>query len=403
MSSLTLPRQVADLAVRVRPARPDEYDRLVARVAAQAGPTSLNTDALLTTMRQDPRFVPDHLRLVEIGDDDGGMLLLVDRQVRLGSALVRCAILMSFGVAPAAEVPAMRDMLRLASAQGFLLALRWMPQADGDQGFGPGQKRYTVVLSATTRPFGDTGYTLRPATAADAGALLGCYEAATASTTLAEIRSDEPWQWRAPDPLQYVVVAVDPLGDVRGYVRLLPDSDPLYAPEIAVLDDGPAPALFDYLLRLAAGREAHIAATPDHRWSRWAFAHGASHAVSPGDGRGALRVLDLRGLLQAAQPELQRRVQQSEFAAASARLRLETPPGSVGLVVDGGRLAFDDGRNAALVTLPWAALNALISGYRDAESLAGQPGVRIEGAQTLRLLQVLFPEQQAHWSPPACF
>lgn len=403
MSSLALSRQAVDLAVHVRPARHDEYDTLVALAAAQAGPAALNADALLTTIRQDPRFVPDHLRVIEIGDEYAGMLLLVDRLLRFGSATLRCAILMPFDVAPAASVIVMRDMLRLASEQRFQLAMRWTSLAAVEQGFGPGQKIYTVVLPAAARPLGDGGYTIRPATAADAGALLACYQAATAAATLAEIRSDEPWQWRTVDLRQQIVVAVDPLGDVRGYARLLPADEPLQVSEIAVLDDGPAPALFDHLLRRGAGREVHVTATPDNRWSRWAFAHGASYGISPGDGRGALRVLNLRGVLQAVLPELERRVLRSEFACTSGRLRMETPLGSLGLVVESGRLAFDDGRHAPLVTLPSGALNALLTGYRDAESLASQPGVRVEGEPTLRLLQVLFPERHAQWSPPAYF
>ena len=68
-----------------------------------------------------------------------------------------------------------------------------------------------------------------------------------------------------------------------------------------------------------------------------------------------------------------------------------------------GRLAFEDNRDAPLVALPWGALGSLVTGYRGADSLPGQPGVRVEGTQALRLLQVLFPEGYPYWSPPACF
>jgi hypothetical protein len=199
------------------------------------------------------------------------------------------------------------------------------------------------------------------------------------------------------------MVAIDPLGDVRGYVRLTADSDPIRAPEVAIFDEGPAQALFDHLLGVAAGREVRVRATPDNRWSRWAFAHGASFLSAPGDGRGAVRVLDLRALLETVRPELERRLLQSELAVGSCRLRLETPPGSIGIAAGDGRLVFDDGRGAPLVTLPWGALNALVTGYHGVESLVGQPGVRFEGGQAIRLLQVLFPERAAQWSPPACF
>lgn len=406
MSSLARPRRHAEPLVRPQPARPDEYDLLVALAAQGAGPASFGANALATTLRHDPRFVAEHLRVIGLADAYAG-LLLIDRLLRFGATTLRCAILAPFGAQealdPASGAAALRDMLRFASAQGFQLAMLWAPQTGFEQGFGPGQKTYAVVLPAMSRPLGDTDYSVRVATAADASALAACYHAATATAMLAETRSDEPWQWRPADERQQIVVAVDPLGDVRGYARVVHDVAALHAPEIAIFDDGPAQALFDHLLRLAAGREVRVTATPENRWSRWAFAHGASLVVGPGDGCGAVRVLELRSLLQAVRPELERRLLQSEFVTRSGRLRLETPPGSVGLAVAGGRLALDDGRDAALVTLPWGALDALVTGYRDAESLAGQPGVRVEREQTLRLLQVLFPERHPHWSPPACF
>lgn len=406
MNSLARPRQHAEPVVKVRPARPDEYDLLIALAAQEAGPASFGANALGATLRHDPRFVAEHLRVIGLADADAG-LLLIDRLLRFGATTLRCAILVPFGAQqaldPASAAAALRDMLRFASGQGFQLAMLWAPQTGLDQGFGPGQKTYAVVVPALSRPLGDTSYTVRVATAVDASALAACYHTATATAMLAETRSDEPWQWRPTDERHQIVVAVDPLGDVRGYARVVHNVEALCASEIAIFDDGPARALFDHLLRLAAGREVRVTATPDNRWSRWAFARGASLVAGPGDGYGAVRVLQLRSLLQAIRPELERRLLQSEFVARSGRLRLETPPGSVGLAVAGGRLALDDGRDAALVTLPWGALNALVTGYRDAESLAGQPGVRVEGQQTLRLLQVLFPERQPHWSPPACF
>jgi hypothetical protein len=334
------------------------------------------------------------------------MLVLIDRFVRFGVAVLRCAILVPFDMAmPAiASAAAMRDMLNWAAGQGFHLAMRWsMTPAGPDQGFGPGQKTYTVVLPAGSRSLGDCGYTVRPATAADAPALASWYHAATATALLAETRSDEPWQWRSADERQQIDVAVDPMGEVRGYALVVDDAGMLRVQEIATFDDGPAQTLFDHFLRRAKGREVRVMATPENRWSRWAFVHGASFVAGPGAGYGAVRVLDLRAFLQAARPELERRLQESEFAGTSGRLRLETPLGSVGLVVDDGRLSFDEGRNAPLVTLPWAALGSLVIGYRNVESLLVQPGVCAEGGQAVRLLQVLFPEAYAHWSPPACF
>ena len=380
---------------------------LVALAAQPASWDAACAHAVMATVHSDARFMPEHLQVVEVAGQYAGLLLLIDRQVRFGSVLLRCAILVpsyAEGTDNGAVPAAMREMLRRVAGQGFHLAMRWAPAVSGmEQGFGPGQKTYAVVLPASALPFGDTGYRVRAATTADATALSACYHASTATTTLAEMRSDEPWQWRAAGERQQVDVAADPLGEVRGYVRVVHGDGTLWAPEIAVLDDGPAQALFDHLLRSAAGREICVAATPEQRWSRWAFAHGASLVVEPGAGYGAIRVLNMRTFLEATLPELERRLQLSEFTGRSGRLRLETPLGSIGLVAEDGRLLLDEGRDAPLVTLPWSALSALVIGYRGVEESASQPGVRIEGARTQRLLQVLFPEAFACWSPPACF
>ncbi len=395
-------------SVQVRPARPDEYEKLVASVGQPQGCGLPGANAIMATIRHDTRFVPDHLRVIEIEDEPVGMLLLIDRLLQYGLAMLRCAILAPFEVGTAmgaaAGTFAMRDTLRWAATQGFHLALRWAAAGAGtDQGFAPGSKTYAAVLPAAARPSESMGYTSRPATAADASALAACYRAATKTTVLAETRGDDPWQWRPADERQQIEVAVDPLGVVRGYARVVNGSRPLQVPEVALMDDGPAPALADRLLQLAAGGEVRVTATPENRWSRWAFAQGASLVIGSGSGQGAVRLLDLAALLQTIQPELERRLQASEFVAKTGQLCLETPLGSLRIVAGDGRLAYDGGRDAPLATLPWGALGSLVTGYRGVESLLRQPGVRIEGIQTLRLLQVLFPEGYPHWSPPVCF
>ncbi|HZG67965.1 MAG TPA: hypothetical protein VEZ12_14565 [Herpetosiphonaceae bacterium] len=395
-------------SVQVRPARPDEYEKLVASVGQPLECGLPGANAIMATIRHDARFVPEHLCVVEVEDEQVGVLLLIDRLLQYGSATLHCAILAPFelgaGMGPTAGTFAMCDTLRWAATQGFHLALRWAAtDAGADQGFAPGSKTYAAVLPAAIRPSEGMGYTTRPATATDASALAACYRAATETTVLAETRGDDPWQWRPTDERQRIEVAVDPLGVVRGYARVVHGSRPLQVPEVALMDDGPASALVGRLLQFAAGGNVRVTATPENRWSRWAFAQGASLVIGPGDGRGAVRLLDLAALLQTVRPELERRLEASEFVAKTGQLCLETPLGSLRIVAGDGRLAYDGGRDAPLVTLPWGALGSLVTGYRGVESLLGQPGVRIEGIQTLRLLQVLFPEGYPHWSPPVCF
>ena len=404
--------RLAEVKMAVRPARPSEYDAIIEMVERRFPPGDGAARIVDAVLRNDPRFRSEHLRVVESGGKLAGMMLFIDRLVRIGSSNVRCGI-----VAPVATEQGyegrgvaslvMRDALDWAATQDFHLSMLWghtwlYPR----YGYAPGLKSYDVKLSARLKPLGDTGYTVRPATAADAPALAVCYHVSTATTTLAELRSDDPWEWRPADERQFVEVVVDPVRVVRGFFRAARGDGRLDVREIAAIDDGAAHALYDRLLRLAAEMDAvdvHAQATPDNRWSRWAFLHGAEYQVGSGGGHGMVRVLDMAGFFKAIRPELERRVSLSEYVARSGGLRLETPLGTIGIRVDHGKVIFGSGRGDALVTLPWAAFGSLVVGYRAADTLLGQPGVRVEGDQTLRLLQILFPEGYPHWPIAAYF
>jgi predicted N-acetyltransferase YhbS len=401
-----------DLQTKPRPARSEEYDAVISLVEQRFPPGNAAVPVLTTTLHRDPRFRPEHLRVVELEGKIVGMMLFIERMVRIGTAKVRCGIVGPVATDVTYEgrgvcSAIMRDALGWAIDDGYHLTMLWghtwlYPR----YGYAPGLKHYTMMLGTGLLPLGDTGYSMRAATAADAPALASCYPMATATTTLAEIRSGEPWEWRPSNELQRVEVVVDPVRVVRGYFRASVHEGHINVHEIAALDDHAAQALFDRLLYLARetqGHEVHVSATPDMRWSRWAFAHGASSIVSSGDGHGMVRVLDMNGLFHAMLPELERRVAWSEYSHAEGHVRLETPLGSLGIAVDHGKVRITNGRGASLVTLPWSAFGSLVTGYRASETLVGQPGVRIEGEHTLRLLQVLFPEGNPHWSEPAYF
>ncbi len=397
--------------IDVRPARPNEYDAVIEMVERRftQGDAARIVDG---TLRHDPRFRPEHLRVGLVNGKLAGMMLFIDRMVRIGTAKVRCGIVAPVatdngyeGRGVASEV--MRDALKWATGEGFHISMLWghtwlYPR----YGYAPGLKHYDVRLPASLTPVGLSGYTMRPVEAADSPALAICYHVSTAGTTLAEIRTDDPWEWRPTDGKQFVEVAVDPVRSVRGYFRAARDEGRIEVREIAALDDGSAAALFDRLLVLAAeagGVEVHITATPDNRWTRWAMLHGASLTLDGGGGHGMVRVLDLVGLFRAIRPELERRVGMSEYVARAGGLRLETPAGTVGIRVDHGRVTLGKGRDAPLVAMPWSGLGALVSGYQGADMLHVHPGVRIEGEATLRLLQILFPEGYPHWPVAAYF
>lgn len=398
--------------MQVRPARPSEYDQILTLIE-QTFPAGDGAFVIASaTIRQDPRFRPEHLRVVERDGRIIGVVNVIDRLVHIGTARVRCAIVAPLATAAAYQGTGvgsalMRDMLQWTRQSGFQLSMLWghtwlYPR----YGYAPGIKSYDVAVSPQAQPLDDAAYSLRLYSAADSRALMQVYQAAMATTTLAEVRSDEPWEWRPYNAQTRVEVAIDPAGALRGYLRAAPDGQQLRVGEIVALDAGAAQALYDrvlYLAREQAATEIHVTATPTNRWSRLAFHRGAQLRIGSGSGAGMVRLLDLPSFLQSIQPELERRVATSEFAAKRVAIRIETPVGRATVRVEHGKVAIDETRTANSVTLPFHALGPLITGYQPITELLGQAGVFLHGVDCQRLLDVLFPEDYPHWPFAAYF
>jgi len=78
--------------IPVRPARSNEYDEVIDLVNRTFPPGDSAGIITTATVREDPRFRPDHLRVVERGGRIVGAVNLIDRFVHVGVARVRCAI-----------------------------------------------------------------------------------------------------------------------------------------------------------------------------------------------------------------------------------------------------------------------------------------------------------------------
>jgi predicted N-acetyltransferase YhbS len=398
--------------MRVRPAQPDEYDQIIDLIKQTFPPGDEAWVITAATMREDPRFRPEHLRVVERDRQIIGVVNVIDRMVHIGSAQVRCAIIAPLATAAAHQNTGvgsalMRDTLDWARKNGFQLSMLWgHPWLYPRYGYAPAIKGYTVHVPASLQPFGDRAYTLRPYSSADTPALMQVYHSETATATLAEVRSDQPWEWRPYHPSTSIQVAVDPAGAIRGYARMTIEAERLHVGEIAAMDQGAAQALFDRLLYLAREHslpDLQVTATPDNRWSGLAFRQGAEIRVRSGGGAGMVRVLDLPALLKAIAPELQRRITHSEYAARRAEVAIESPVGRATLRVNHGRIELGEGGLSNAVTLPFHALGPLVAGYQPIDDLLGLAGVFIYGSETKRLLDVLFPEGYPHWSFAAYF
>lgn len=398
--------------MQVRPARPSEYDEIV-ELVGNVFPAGDAAEVLTTaTIQHDPRFRPEHLRVVEDNRQLVGMVNVIDRFVRVGSVQVRCGIVAPLAVARDYQgrgvgSTLMRDCLNWLTHEGFGLSMLWghtwlYPR----YGYAPGLKSYEVVVPASLHPRGDAAYTLRAYNPADAPALMHVYHSETARTTLAEVRSDGPWEWRPHRSDTLVEVALDPARVVRGYMRVDASEGHLHVGELFAMDTGAAQALYDRLLHLARERgvaEIRVRATPKNRWSRLAFRQGARVCVSSGDGAGMVRPLNLPTLLETLLPELERRIASSDYVMRRTQVQIETPVGHATLHVDQGKVSLSKTRSVYAVTLPFHALGPLLTGYLPIAELEGLSGVFVHGRDTVRLIDVLFPEGDPHWSFAAYF
>ncbi len=398
--------------MQVRPARPSEYDEIVDLVRDVFPGGDAADVVTTTTIQHDPRFRPEHLRVVEHDRRIVGMVNVIDRYVRVGSVQVRCGIVAPLAVArdhqgQGVGSALMRDSLNWMVHEGFGLSMLWghtwlYPR----YGYAPGLKSYEIVVPASLLPGGDTAYTIRLYNPADSTALMQVYHAETPMTTLAEIRSDEPWEWRPSRPDTLVEVALDPARVVRGYMRVNNDDGHLQVGELFAMDRGAAQTLYDRLLHLARERgaaEIKVRATPTNRWSRLAFRQGARLCISSGSGAGMVRVLNWPALLETLLPELERRISQSDYVMRRTQVQVETPVGHATIHVDQGKVALSNTRSVYAVTLPFHALGPLITGYLPITELQELSGVFVHGRDTLRLINVLFPEGDPHWSFAAYF
>lgn len=114
------------------------------------------------------------------------------------------------------------------------------------------------------------------------------------------------------------------------------------------------------------------------------------------------RVINLGSLAVRMRREWMHLVKRSEFAGRTARLRLE---------IDGNLLTIDCGPRGirtqnsharASSRVSWRRLAQMLLGYRSIAALADESDVKF-AKQDLRLLEVLFPERNAHILGPDRF
>ena len=189
------------------------------------------------------------------------------------------------------------------------------------------------------------------------------------------------------EPVGYAMLRPGPLGELEIY-------------ESAVDSHKVASALLHAVAaraRSAGSARIDLKLPLDHAVTRFALSRGA-HLTGYSHGMYA-RILDLRGLFEALQPELERRLR----CAWNGTLRLVTDVGTVDLAIAKGRIELGkEIEPIHSVEIPQSLLVKLVTGYSSLHWVAGALNVQwVAGLSSAHIERAVWPMMQALF-PKGC-
>lgn len=416
-----------------RAARPGEGSACRELVERIFGPKVRLFDILTGV---DPDHRPEYVRVVDYGGRLAAVAVVVPRRILLAGLPVEGAVVALVGTDSRYRGRGfgrllVEDTLAFIRSRGFRIAMvRGAPDFYGKFGFVPCLGSYSVNFSARNvrlDPAAPTGgeRLWRPMTDHDTSALCRLYQAVTARTPCAVVRSEAAWVWRSPRPsgARIFVLQVrrgepgsEPAGDgqaVAAYVRWsLREPGPgqvdrgvLVVPEIGAK----SPYALAEALRWTAAKalegglgQVRFAGPPDHPFARLAYLMGrAEMRVSPA-AAGRVIVTN-RGLLLADLiPVFQRRAQSAGLEPGS-RLTIDVGTKRFELVETGGLPRLVGGRaglsgSGPVSRLSPEAFTYLVTGYASGAEVAALPGAAV-APEHREALEALFPSAFPQWVP----
>jgi predicted N-acetyltransferase YhbS len=366
-----------------------------------------------TTSRPDWLFVED-----EATDQAAATLNLIPMTWRYGGHPLPVAELGFVATLPDYRRRGLQRVLsdafdRLALSRSYTLAaIEGIPGFYGQFGYEyalPLEGGFDLEFEQVPGEPAPTGYTLRPATAADVPALQKLYDASIATLDIAAPRDAALWahQLSVPEEIAFygTTTAIEREGRVVGYLRWSDDdwSDRLRVLELAADDDPGARERVLAALRFARAQGR----SGDKRGLRLRLPAGHPAvvvacylgAVDKGHYGWQMKVLDAVGYIRAIGPALETRLAGSLLADYSGTLVFDLYRSRLALRFDAGRLVevsapVDEVETDVRVTLKqatqfwlgWRGREALEEWYPDFWSR--------DGAR--HLLDVLFPEARAY-------
>lgn len=385
-------------------ADPEDYTEIYDMVRKAFKQSRLENTIIKVTTMEDPNFREGDLRVVKIDGQIVSMMMLIRRQLRIGTAIVNGAI-----VAPVATHPnhqkkgycsaVMRNAIAYMKTQGFDITILWgNPQLYSYYGYSSAMVKTEVVIKPkqATSPEKD-GYKFRPFSQADLAGITRIYHSNTATRTCAELRSATMWEWKPGGPEAKLETLTNEKEEVIGYLAFGTDWGRPCAHEIGVLNDEASKIIFNYILEIARRRsleEFYCLVHPYHPFARFAFQHGGEIRIQSGGGAGMARLLNLASSLAKMKKELERRLHRSEFYNRESTLKISSEDQFATLHINHGRVSVstDSIKTDYHLHIPQSCLNPLITGYKDIGELVKDPNVRMKGGKSaIRLTEILFP------------
>lgn len=383
---------------------------------------------------EEPTFRWEQARILKVGDRVVGHAgVVAPRTMRYGVARLPVGGLHAVVVHPEWRRKGYGQLLvedAMAMLRGLRLTASILYTAQPDfyrrWGYEVTLPFYSSVISAEQAARADvTPGPTRTLRAEDLSAVAAVYERDNATRTGTFVRDRAYWQWQlevlgGPQPRlgkafygsdRELLVMDSPRGPTA-YAWIGRHADRMWAFEVGIRPEREAGRFARSLLAALGARAMVLGLTeiilicpPEHPVAQVAYELGGSHVVRRG--AGMMCALDLASMLQAALPELNRRLTVSPRAEWRGALRIEVDGVAVALLCDRGQVDLAAGEmavaaarevNAALCRMPAGTFVRLFMGTCDAHQLPSEPGVELRGVD-LHALAALFPLGHPHLWP----
>jgi predicted acetyltransferase len=376
-------------------------------------------------IKTDPTYRMEQTRVIADGGRIVSAIRVADRDMRIGSAMVRLG-----GIADVYTRPEfrgrgyastlMRDILKNYMVdRGYDITILYgVPGFYPQFGYATALPNYTTVIEVSkTKNVKKVG-NLRRFRRDDLKALMDIHEADDSPSTGAVPRTKEYWlsKRRLIDNCH---VLTDNRGKVVGYMGLSVNprtvgfmGDASGEGGVSLFEVGVRGAKWCEGLLWGLAEKAKKAnfetiimrIPPDHIFAKYCYeacgSENRDNSTAFIASGGMVRIINLKQLFRKLEGELSRRIKQSEHKDWRGDLLIRTDMGSVKLVIDNGRVRIgsEGASSKNTLSLPQTVLARLVVGYNTINDAMFQPSIKVK-SNMVGLIGALFPKGHPYlWS-----